>query len=325
MFQGIKNGWGIIGGSIQAIYHYPCLLGPLLLTWLIYAPTLLYLQFFFPWDKLSTTEWLLCSFLILFFLSFILSVSCFILLKLIEQIEFDGNPNIVTATFSSIPSVIAALPITFVWAILWLIISIIEIIVRRFTGSGDDDEDDDSNFTAENAAKTVAGYEEFSLSSAFFDALKKGVRMIAFLIYPAIAWEKGSIIKAVKRGLGVARNHSTEFATGFAITEMAAVLVFLPPGILFLLSGKFDITFPDRVWYVTIFYCGFAWSFSVLLEQLFTAELYLWSRMWNIECDKAKRAGEILPELHEIRRPSILDNISDIVHLRNANQSDPSD
>ena len=144
--------------------------------------------------------------------------------------------------------------------------------------------------------------------------------MIAFLIYPAIVWEKKGFFKSIKKGLAVAKAHKAEFITGFILTDLAALVVFLPPSILFILSGKFHIEFPDWVWLTTIIYCGFAWSFSMFLEQMFTAELYLWHLLWENESSIAKNNGDELPKLEDVRRPSIMDNVPDMVYTIERNK-----
>lgn len=310
MFQGIKNGTGLIKESIKAFGKHPSLIIPLLVCWTIYAPAIVHLKFFFQWDNYSTGQQLLVVFLVILLFSFILSVSCLILLELIHQIETGESLNIFTATCTSIPNIVKSLPVTVVWAVIWFVITVIEMFLRRRR----DEDEEDMEFNAENVAKTVAGFEEFSLSAAFFEALRKGVRMIAFLIYPAIAWEKNGLSKSVKKGLAVAKTHKAEFVTGFVLTDLAAAVVFLPPAILFILSGKFHIEFPEWVWFTTIIYCGFAWSFSMFLEQMFTAELYLWHLLWEKDCEIAEINGGELPKLEDVKRPSIMDSIPDLAN-----------
>ncbi len=133
--------------------------------------------------------------------------------------------------------------------------------------------------------------------------------MLAFLIYPAIAWEGASPVAAIKKGLGVATDHRTEFATGFVMTELAATIVFVPPGIVFLLSNRAGVQFPQWVWLATILYSAFAWSFTIMLEQLFTAELYLWHLVWRRECANAAKSGTVAPQLCDIRPPALIDGL----------------
>jgi hypothetical protein len=122
--------------------------------------------------------------------------------------------------------------------------------------------------------------------AAFIDALKKGVRMVMFLIMPAIAWDNLGFFAATKKGLSVLRAHLGDFASGYALTYAAAAIVFLPPWIIFeLRTGRHSnpplIHFSDSVWVVTTIYVGLAWSFCIYLEQMFMAQLYLWHMKWE--------------------------------------------
>ena len=309
MFDGIKNGSEVIKESLKVFRKHPMFLVPLFGCWLIYAPIVIYFTYFFHWKQHSTLQICFTIFFIVFIFSFILSFSNLLLLELIQQLESGKKFNLVSAFFEVVSKdLIKTLPIIFIWVIIWFILTAIEALLSKI-------ENRSGEFSAENAAKTLAGYEHFSLSRAFFEALKKGVRMIVFLILPAIAWEDKSPVKATKKGLGVLKIHLAEFATGLALTELAAIIVFLPPAILFAISDVFEVTFPDFVWYITIIYCAFAWSFSLFLEQMFAAELYLWHLIWEKECSIAKAENRKLPKLREVKRPSVLDDVSDLLNI----------
>jgi len=277
MFDGIKNGSEVITESLKVFRKRPMFLVPLFVCWLIYAPIIIYFEYFFPWKQHSTLQICFIIFFIILIFSFILSFSNLLLLELIQQLESGKKFNLVSAFFEVLlKDMIKTLPITFIWAMIWFTLTAIEALLSKIENRSEE-------FSAENAAKTLAGYGSFSLSRAFFEALQKGVRMVVFLILPAIAWEDKSPAKATKKGLGVLKIHLAEFATGFALTELAAIIIFLPPSILFLISSEFEVTFPDFVWHITIIYCAFAWSFSLFLEQMFAAELYLWHLIWEKE------------------------------------------
>lgn len=309
MFDGIKNGSEVIKESLKVFRKHPMFLVPLFGCWTIYAPIIIYFTYFFPWKQYSTLQIFFIVFFIVFIFSSILSFSNLLLLELIQQLESGKRFNLVSAFFEVVSKdLIKALPITFIWVIIWFILTAIEALLSKI-------ENRSGEFSAENAAKTLAGYERFSLSRAFFEALQKGVRMIVFLILPAIAWEDKSPVKATKKGLGVLKTHLAEFTTGFALTELAAIIVFLPPVILFVISDEFEVTFPDFVWYIAIIYCAFAWSFSLFLEQMFAAELYLWHLIWEKECSIAKAENRELPKLREVKRPSVLDDVSDLLNI----------
>ncbi|MDP2232365.1 MAG: hypothetical protein Q8K89_01925 [Actinomycetota bacterium] len=246
---------------------------------------------------------LLIVFLVILFFSVIISSACLVMLHLIGQIERDIPLNLSRAAAAALPNIVMAFPVMLLWSVLWFLLTLVEML---FSARDDEAESDPGT---SDIARTVAGFEEFSLSGAFFEALNKGLRMLAFLIYPAIAWEGASPVAAIKRGLGVATAHKTEFATGFVMTELAATIVFVPPGIVFLLSDRAGLQFPQWVWLATILYSAFAWSFTIMLEQLFTAELYLWHLLWRRECTNAAESGTAAPELCDIRPPALTDRL----------------
>lgn len=308
MFQGIKNGWDLIKESIRVFNHHPKFLIPLLLTWAVYAPIVLYLKYSFNWDAYTTSQVFLIVFGVIFIFAFLLSFSCSMLLELIQQLE-SGQRMSVTKAFGYTLShnTIRILPIVFVWTIIWFILLVIQALLSK------DKKREKESFSAENAAKTLAGYRSFSLSRAFFEALQKGVRMVVFLILPAIAWENLSFWQSVKKGLAVFRSNLSAFVTGFVLTGLAATIIFLPPALLFYISDELEVTFPGWVWVITIIYIAFGWSYSIYLEQFFTAELYLWNHKWEKEVVKAQQEGRPIPTLNQVPRPSVLDDVHELV------------
>ena len=314
MFKGIKTAKELIKQSLVLLGKRPILLVPLLLCWALYAPIVLYFQFFFNWSQYPTSLVLLIVFGIITIFSLIIGISCLILLELIEQIESDENVSILNAFWSVVKSdLLRALPILLVWAFLWFIIQIIQVFFRQRNSNSKDKE-----FSAQNAARTLAGMDRgWSLSGAFFEALKKGLRMIVFLILPAIAWEELLPISATKKGLSILKAHISEFATGFVLSEAVAAFIFLPVGIIVSFVDEFEIVLSSGIWFGIIIYCAFAWSFSLYIEQMFAAELYLWHLKWVEAIKVAKKNKESMPIFSRIKPPSILDDIPELVKLKN--------
>lgn len=311
MFNGIKNGWDLIKESIKVFNHHPKFIIPLLITWLIYAPIILYLKYWFNWDVYTTPQVFMIVFGVILVFAFLLAFSCSMLFELIQHLEGGEKMSVMKAFWHTLTqNAIKIVPIVIVWTIIWFILLVIQAALSKKKGEKSEKE----SFTAENAAKTLAGAGKFSLSAAFFRALQKGVRMIIFLILPAIAWENLGFTKAVKKGLAVFRTHLTEFATGFVLTGLAEAIIFLPPALLFTISGKAEITLPDYVWYLTIVYIAFAWSYTIYLEQMFTAYLYLWHIKWEREANKARKENKATPSMREVSRPSVLDDVNDLMN-----------
>lgn len=307
IFEGVKNGWDLIKASIKVFNKYPIFLVPLFLVWLVYAPMILYLEYFFPWENFSFSEIVLIVFVVLFVFTLLLCFSCSMVLELIQQLETGRKFSLLKAMEETIgKNMINIIPLAIIWAIIWLILTIIEALLSKDKSGRD-------RFTAQNAAKTLAGYGNFSFSRAFFEALNKSVRMVVFLILPAIAWEGLGFFRATRKGLGILKTNLSTFVTGFTLTYLAALIVFLPPSILFYFSEKMELTLPDFVWIIAIIYIGFAWSYSMYLEQMFTANLYLWHMKWEKEVEKAKQENRPLPSLRDVPRPSILDDVPDLL------------
>lgn len=308
MFQGIKNGWDLIRESIKVFNYYPRFIVPLMLTWLIYAPIILYLEYWFNWDAYTSLQTFFIIFGIIFIFAFLLSFSCSMLLELIQQLE-SGQKLSVTKAFgySLTHNTLKILPVVFVWTVIWFVLLVIQALLTKSKKR------EKESFSAENAAKTLAGYQSFSLSRAFFKALEKGVRMIVFLILPAIAWENLGFWGSVKKGIAVFKSNLAIFVAGFSLTGLVTAIIFLPPALLIYVSDETGVTLPNWAWAATIIYIAFAWSYSIYLEQMFAAELYLWNYKWEKAVIVAQQAGQPIPSINDVPHPSLLDNVQELV------------
>ena len=306
--------WQLIVHAIQAFVQYPILLVPLLLAWVVDAAVTLYLKYgWFPIhpDAGIGTD-CLAVFLAILAISLATLIACTLVLEMLQHLE-DRCPSLgdaVTETFG--PDFFRVVALSLVWALIWFALTVIETLLTRRGQSHDDD------MSAEDAAKTLAGWGTFSLSRAFFSALEKGVRMIVFLILPAIAWEDLGVVAATKKGFAVLRAHLGMFARGYALTYASAGIIFLPPAILFSLgTGRHGhaplIVFPAEVWVGVIIYIGAAWSFCMYLEQLFMAQLYLWHMKWDAAQRAAQVAGQPVPAFETIAPPVLLRNLPNFI------------
>lgn len=309
MFESVRDGWDLIFASFRVFGKYPLFIVPLFIVWIIYATIIIYFKFFFNWDNLSINMSILVVFLIIFCFTLLISFSCLVVLELIQQIETGNNLNLLTAFSETIKKdFIKIIPLALIWAVIWFILTIVEAILRKKKKS-----DTENDFTARNVASTLSGEDEFSWSGFSIDLLQKGIRMIIFLILPAIAWEDMGFFKSIKRGFSVLRKNIMTFATGFTLTYLAAVIVFFPPAILLYVTGELEIALPDIVWFFVIIYIGIAWSYSLYLEQMFAAHLYLWHLRWEKKCESAIAAGKDPPRITAVNPPSILDEVPDLI------------
>lgn len=309
MFQGLKNGQDVINASIKVFFKFPILLLPLLFVWLIYAPTVIYFKWHFDWSIYTTELSLLIVFLIIFGFALLLTLSCSILLEIIQHIETGKKINLFRSLWETLTkNLLQIILLSFIWALFWFILTILEAIFSEKDKSNDDE-------TPENIAETLSDSKKSSNLSTTFDLLKKGIRMTIFLIMPAVAWEGMGFGKSLKRGLNILKRRFSEFMAGFTLSYLAAVIVFTPPGIMFYLHNKFHIEFPDWSWFLCVIYIAFAWSYTIFIEQMFAAELYLWQLKWEKEVFEAKSKGKRKrpPRFNEVQRPSIIDDIPELL------------
>lgn len=308
VLAGIRNGIDLVRQSIRVFAGYPRLVAPLLLTWIVYAPIAIYLRFFFDPSGWSMGAILGLAFGVVFLFALLLAFACSMLMELIEHIETGQDPDLAVAFRDTVSrNLVSLVPIVVVWSLIWFLISVVQALLE--------DDDAGGDYSAESAARTLAGDGPSSLLGLSLDALKKGVRMVVFLIIPAIAWEDRGFWDATKRGFSVLRSHVGTFATGFSLTWLITALVFLPPTILFKLSDEGLVAVPEWGWYLVIAYIGMAWSYSLYLEQMFVAGLFLWHRNWE-EAAAAREQGEPEPTLRDVRQPSLFDSTPDLVERR---------
>lgn len=302
-----RKGWALIVHALNVFRIYPAFLAPIFVVWIVYASGVLYLRYGFPWKLYNAWVDTGVVFLVIFIFSFLILLSFAVVLELIRQAEND-KPSLLRAVAVVLSrDLVSVLPLALVWAIIWLVLTIIEAMLSKSDRNGDRDE----TLTAQHAAVTLANYRDFSFSAAFIEALQKGVRMVMFLILPAIAWDHLGFFGGMKKGLAVFRAHLGLFGTGYALTYAAAAVVFLPAAIVLELGtgrhgGPPLIDFPSYVWVATIIYMGCAWSLSLYLEQMFMAQLYLWHMKWEQAAAKAAKAGEPAPTFDAVPRPELL-------------------
>jgi len=314
MFNGSwLRGWQAVVQSLRLFVRHPVFLVPILLAWLVHAPIILWLRYSHFEYGLSSWQVLAVIFAAIASLSVTTLLACDILLGLVRQAG-EGRLSLPRAVAHTLGrDLFSILPLAIVWAIIWFVLFLLECIFSKKGESGGD------SLTAQHAAETLAGYNSFSLSGAFFQALEKGVRMVMFLILPAISWEGLGPVKAAKKGLAILRAHTGDFGVGYAITYAAAGIIFLPPAIVLELgTGRHGnpplIQFPGSVWTGVIIYIAFAWSFSLYLEQMSMAQLYLRHLLWDKAVQDAKSRDSALPSFGDIAAPGLLGEFPDTLN-----------
>ncbi len=300
----LKHSFNLIKESFNVFKHYPKILIPLLVVWVVYGSVIIYLNYWFDLGDYSTSQSYLIIFGIVFIFAFLLSFSCSVLLEIIQQLESGRELSLIKAFVHTLRfNILKMLPIVFVFTILWFIILILQAFLLR-----DDDSNRDPMIEFQDAI-TAFERRRFILSFEYFEVLKKSLRMVVFLILPGIAWENLGFWQSIKKGVHIFYKHFSKFASGVLLTWFASLLIFLPSVIFFFNE---DLT-PEWLLVVGQIYLAFAWSYSIYLEQMFSAQLYLWNYKLERETIKAKKQGYKIPTLDQIQKPSILDGAKDLV------------
>jgi hypothetical protein len=306
IFERWQKSCALLTHSMNVLRAYPVLFVPVMAVWLVFAPCYLYLRFQFHWHQHGTWAQFGVSFLFIAALSVLLLFSCDVVLHLIRQIE-GGRPSLGQAVRDAITKdAVRLLPLALTWAIVWFALAVIEALLTR---KRSEDDSVDESLDAESAAEALAGDAEFSLSAAFVRALEKGVRMVMFLVVPAIAWEGLGVVEAARRGIDILRENKAEFARGYALTYVATFAAGVPAALVILLGssrhGPPIVAFPQWVWVGLIIYLGLLWSLSIYLEQLFMAQIYLWHLTWERAVREALDQNKEMPELVDTPCPEM--------------------
>lgn len=306
----VHNSWILIRAGLKFFSRYPQALAPLLITWLIYAISVLVIECWINWDALAFWPALALLFLIVCWFSALLSFSFAVLLELIMQHESGQEMDIFKAYRNFFGcGFVRLLPMALIWLLVWFILLIIQAFLLK-----DKNRAQDEKLTAENAARTLIGFDgNFTLLRAFLEALERGIRMIVFLVIPAIIWENLPTKAAVKKSLIVFRRHLVHFMAGFGLAEVATLIVFVPLAVTLKLADMAEASFPLAVWYLVSLYIAFTWSFSFYLEQVFLAELYFWHLAWENQMAQAQAGGHPIPEFDQIKLPLLLDENPDLI------------
>lgn len=296
-----------IKSAIRIFQKHPILVIPLMITWIIIASGVVYFKWHFPWDEYNFKGQMVFAYLFYFIASYTILFSCSILVELIEQDERGFKMNIKEAIYDSLSKNIGHLIIlSFIWSVTWFFLVLLKVIFSKKKNNGTEEE------SAENIARTLAGSDSFSWSTFTIDMLIQALRMVMFIIVPAFAWENKSFGKSFKRGMTIISARTSNFIEGFVISLGVQFILYLPPSIMFYLSNKGNIEFDEIWWYLCIVYIGFAWSFTLYVEQLFGAELFLWQIKYEHECDIAKEKNQPIPKFSDIKKPLLLDEIDDL-------------
>ncbi len=320
---------GVLMTSLDYFFKHPVTFVPISICWVFVAFIGIYVRYFCGWDHFSTALKFLVIYLEIIAFAFIISISGLVLLELMEQYENRGRASIFKAFYDCVTKdLIRALPTIIIWSLLWFIIEVIDLLItymfRKIKhNSYDEPRRYEDRFSLENAALTLSGMEAqdgnyYAPSSLrmMIKLFKKGLRMVAFIVLAAIAWEKIKPVTAMKKGLAALNAGYSEFVKSFGLTWGFQASLMIP--LLFvLLPTMLGASFPDLLWIVIIIYIGFAQSLGMLVEQLSMAHLYLWFKTFENEKKEQKAAYDT--------GLSLMDAIRESAFFKASNEFDPSE
>ncbi len=285
----LVGGWELLKDSFRLLKHRPLFLIPIFFAWIIYASGVLFFYFFYFPNTFRELLWSIFIFLSL--VCFVISMANIVMLTLMQQIEYGRKISFKEALKESfIKDSLKVLPISMLWALIWLIILILEAITSRFRGS-------EKTPSLKNAAIVLSGTDTpFSWSGLGLRMLEKLIRMVIFLSLPAIAWENKGPVSSLKKSFEIIRKHPIQFLSAYGLT-LGAFIALSIPLIPIGIALRLEIELPSIVWLGVIIYSGVIFILNIYLEQMVTGLLYLWHLKWQ-------KAGEKGP-LYRIEKPEL--------------------
>lgn len=302
-----KQRWrDVFKASLLFFWAYPVCWLPMLVCWAGYAAIVLYADYGYSWAAHSGME--NAAFLVGCYLVFSLlyGLASLILLEVMQQVESGERVSLGKAIADAvIKDLLRALPLLLAWGIVWFILAFLSALFSRKNKRGAAGSE---KISAKNAVGTLLGRKNgFSLSSAFFDALSKGVRMLVFLMLPAVAWEEFSSIKSFKKGIAVLDDIRDDFLAAYATTAVFRTFVLLAPAVIYLVDDKIGLHLPEVFWIGVLIYMLIASSLSLIVEQIYVAELYLWHMDWEKTNKEREAAGKEPLPFGKTPKPSFFD------------------
>jgi hypothetical protein len=279
------NGFRIVQSTARDFNQHPILIVPMLLLWVVYLAVVIVYVFYPHWlptDAYGVVNPIFVIALFVICISILPCVACLLMLEIIQQIERGERANLVKAFFKLFSKdLLRALPIMVIWAAIWLILNLLELLVSNRKGGP-------------NAALI------------FLDQIEKGVRMLVFLTLPAIAWDNKGPFAAIAQGITIIKRSFSVFTTGFALTELIAIFILLPSTVYISIMNYYQLPLTNIDWIVICLYSVIAWTLSIFAEQIFTARYYLWYQNWQQACTEAKANGQAEPALGSMPIPEPL-------------------
>ncbi len=267
----MRDALAVFRGTFRFFRRFPRCILPLLLAWCGYAAVTLWLRFGADLNRYTAGDTLALAFGVYFLFSLLFGLACLILLELLQQLEQNQAPGLLRAVRDALVRDLGkALPILLVWAALWFLLALLDALLSPR------ERKEKEPFSPRAAVGILTGAgRRPSLLRAGLAAAAKALRMFAFLVLPAVAWEDLGPVASVKKGVRTLRGQTGAFLAAYGLTELFALAVLLPPALLYALEDRLSLPLPDGLWWGILLYVALASSLTFLVEQLYVAQLYL--------------------------------------------------
>lgn len=298
-FWKIKSSFGIISETFKSIGKYPILLLPIFITWVMIAALVIYINYYFTFPEVDWQIYLIC-FLIFWFVSFVLTFTSWIMVEIVRQIETDWNINFWIAFSSNLENIWKLLGLSFIWALLWFILVVIEAILSK----AKEKSSWNWNINYEWVARTL-GWDGWVFSWLWLQVIKDVLRLAVFLSVPAMLWEKKWVFSWIKEWAKIIWKHPVEFLWIYWSMLLIGILMALPLAIIFSISDSWT-GLSNVIWISVIIYEWVIWTFSMYMEQMSTTLLFLWHMKWE---NQKVSEWDNLKSISKIEKPSLTDDI----------------
>ena len=93
----------------------------------------------------------------------------------------------------------------------------------------------------------------------------------------------------------------------YGTTGIFAALVLLAPALIYKIDDMLGLQLPEIFWIAVLIYVAVAGSLSLIVEQLYVAELYLWHLNWKSENEERVAMGKKPVSFNKATKPSFFD------------------
>ncbi len=263
-------GWAYLKDSLAFIFKRPLFLVPIFFSWLVYVSVVLYLRYWHGPFDISDAIYLLPYILLI---TYSICFANMLMLELLHQEDRGLQLSLGGAIHETLfRDSIKAIPIAFIWAIVWLVLVILQALTGRKNRAK-------AESSLRDTARTLSGTDSgpFRWKSLGLSMLEKLVRMISFLSLPAIAWEDKGPFQAISGAFVMIRKNPVQFLSAYTLTGVAAFIMALPLIPIFIGDDN-GVVYSSLTWTLVIIYEGIIWTLSIYLEQMTVGLLYLHDR-----------------------------------------------